>query len=95
MIRIIDSRDTGKTKELLRECSIDGGLFICKHPEKVFEKCKAYDIDSTKIIPCGYNNYKKYLDLTKNVYIDELELFANYSLNDCNLLGYSLTMEGK
>lgn len=95
MIRIIDDRDTGKTKELLKECSIDGGLFICEHPEKVFDKCKAYDIDSSKIISCGYNNYKKYLELSNNVYIDEIESFVKYLLGNNNLLGYTLTKEGK
>ena len=45
MIRIVDGRDTGKTKKLLEECSRTGGIYVCAHPERVLEKCRAYGLD--------------------------------------------------
>ena len=95
MFRVIDGRDTGKTKTLLNECSKTGGVFICKHPYKVVDKCYSYDIDSSGILSLGYDDALKYLkkETDKNVYIDEIEEFVNFIIGDNNLKGYSLTNE--
>ena len=45
MFKVIDGPDTGKTRKLLKECVDNKGVFICKHPERVPEKCFAYGID--------------------------------------------------
>ena len=92
MYKVIRDRDTGKTKELLKKCSETGGVFVCKHPEKIWDKCKAYDIDYTKITPIGYNAIWDIVD-DQLVYIDELESFISTYLN-INLGGYSMTLEG-
>ena len=95
MFRVIDRRDTGKTKTLLKECSITGGIFICKHPYKVVDKCYSYGIDSSNILPLGYSDALKYLkkEIDKNVYIDEIEEFVSFIIGSSNLKGYSLTNE--
>lgn len=93
MIRIIDKRDTGKTKKLLEECSKEGGIFICKHPERLLDKCFVYDIPISNIIPYGYDEVLKLVKrkTNKNIYIDELEEFLNF-LFDNKLAGYSKTI---
>lgn len=93
MIRIIDKRDTGKTKKLLEECSKEGGIFICKHPERILDKCFVYDILFSNITPCGYDEALKLIKrkTDKNIYIDELEEFLNFLFNN-KLSGYSKTI---
>ena len=93
MYRVIDGRDTGKTRKLLEKCAETGGYFICKHPERVHEKCRAYGIDDNNIKPLGYDEGVKLFSLryAKLVYVDELELFLNNLL--FNLSGYTLTLE--
>ena len=95
MIRIIDGRDTGKTRTLLQECSIDGGVFICKHPTRVVNKCSEYGIDFSNIYPVGYDEALKYLKKKSNVniYIDEIEEFLKYIMPENLIKGYTLTNE--
>ena len=96
MYRVIDGNDTGKTRKLLTECGSDG-LFICAHPERVTDKCKAYGIPLVKAI--GYDDFKYLLmegelyndNDDRPVYIDELEKFVNYCIP--YLAGYTLTNE--
>ena len=101
MIRIVDGRDTGKTKKLLEECSRTGGIYVCAHPERVLEKCRAYGLDYWKILPMGYKDFilKKYTQYGDNIYIDELELLTKELIRiiDGNntLAGYTVTMEDK
>lgn len=91
MLRIIDNVDTGKTKKLLEECIKHDGLFVCRHPERIPDKCAAYGFDT---IPAfmGYNefifNLKNDKKAFKEVYIDELESFM---LNIINLCGYTIS----
>ena len=91
MFRVIDRSDTGKTRKLLEECSKNHGLFVCAHPERVFDKCVAYGID-----PVNATSYYEYIDtyekvVIKNVYIDELEKFLK-TLSGNNINGYSITI---
>ena len=101
MFRVVDSVDTGKTRKLLEECAKNHGVFVCKHPERIEEKCKAYGIDVSNIgVITGYNEYKATLvgvsstdeSLVSKVYIDDLEDFIDFIVND-KLSGYSLTIE--
>lgn len=89
MFKVIDGNDTGKTRKLLMECSDHNGLFVCNHPERVKEKCIAYNINP---IPesIGYNDLI-YYDGRKPVYVDELEKLITYILP--NVEGYTLTKD--
>lgn len=89
--RIIDGRDTGKTRKLLEACAeAGGGYFICKHPERVHEKCLAYGIDDKNIWPLGYTEAAKASN--GSVYIDELETFIT-ATSSFVLSGYTMTLE--
>ena len=60
MYRVIDGNDTGKTRKLLTECGKKtNALFVCAHPQRVPEKCKAYGIPLVKAI--GYEDYAQQL----------------------------------
>ena len=100
MLRIIDGRDTGKTKKLLEECSRTGGLFVCAHPDRVFEKCRSYGFDYSKVIPSSYDDFlfRKTVMYDNMIYIDEIEKLINRLIkvvdnNDNKLGGYTLTVE--
>ena len=91
MFKIIDIRDSGKTRKLLTECSKDEkALFVCAHPGRVVDKCKAYGLPNVDSI-----GYKEFIEMqddeftkNRNIYIDELELYVKELVN---LKGYSLT----
>ena len=90
MFRVIDKKDTGKTRKLLEECSKNNGLFICEHPEKVLDKCKAYGIE-LNFTYAGYD--KSFKNITRPIYIDELEKYVLYNSRKSNISGYSLSTE--
>ena len=73
MFKIIDERDSGKTRKLLTECADNNGLYVCKHPYRVADKCFAYGLPKVEAI--GYDEYEKILTTKRPVYIDELECF--------------------
>ena len=88
MYRVIDNRDTGKTKKLLSECAKNQGVYICKHPKAVPEKCLAYGLPFIEAY--GYDEIDN-APKDKPLYIDELECFAQSYVN--NLAGYALSKE--
>lgn len=96
MYRVIDKRDSGKTKKLLEECAKNHGVFVCRHPNNVRDKCEAYGIRYFDIVDVlGYEDYlikDDYDNLNPKIYIDELELFTQYCVHG-RLGGYSLTEE--
>lgn len=105
MFRVVDKRDTGKTRKLLEECAKNKGIFVCAHPERVVDKCAAYGVNFTDIAKvCGYEDYlgmKETLgdvlsavDNNIPVYIDELEEIGRRVIG-YRLAGYGLTIEGK
>lgn len=97
MYRVIDGNDTGKTRKLLTECGkYPNALFVCAHPQRIPEKCKAYGIPIVKAI--GYEDYahelveQQFYTLNERpVYIDELEKFTRVLIP--YLAGYTLTNE--
>lgn len=91
MLQIIDLNDTGKTKKLLAECAKNNGVFICRRPDKVAEKCLAYDIPQVQAL--GYNEVENFVFRDKCAYIDELEAFVLTLVPA--LKGYTLTQESK
>ena len=108
MIAIIDKVDSGKTRKLLNECSQVDGLFICAHPERVLDKCKAYDIK-----PVRSASFSQAVDLIKEekddkFYIDDVDKLINFlkdtyskeqafiylSLMSFKVEGYTLSCNG-
>lgn len=97
MYRVIDGNDTGKTRKLLTECGKhSNAVFVCAHPQRVPEKCKAYGIPIVKAI--SYEDYWRELiedDIYNvepySVFIDELEKFVKAC--SPHLVGYTLTNE--
>ena len=89
MLKIIDKCDTGKTKALLQECAAKKGIFVCKHPEKVVDKCKAYGIDYSNITPLSYVEAYAASLPEAPVFVDELDEFVKRMVN---LKGYTLTL---
>ena len=91
MYRVIDGKDTGKTKKLLQECANNNGLYVCRHPNGVKEKCLVYGIPVVEAI--GYGDFLLRDDWrTRKVYIDELEYFVEEMVAP-NFAGYTLSKE--
>ena len=107
-IAIIDSVDSGKTRKLLNACSQADGLFICAHPERVLDKCKAYDIK-----PVRSASFSQAVDLIREekddkFYIDDVDKLINFlkdtyskeqafiylSLISLKVEGYTLSCDG-
>ena len=77
-LAIIDKVDSGKTRKLLDACSQADGLFICAHPERVLDKCKAYGIK-----PVRSASFSQAVDLIKEgkddkFYIDDVDKLINF-----------------
>lgn len=108
MLAIIDKVDSGKTRKLLNACSQVDGLFICAHPERVLDKCKAYDIK-----PVRSASFSQAVDLIKEekddkFYIDDVDKLINFlkdtyskgqafiylSLMSFKVEGYTLSCDG-
>ena len=101
MFKVIDGPDTGKTRKLLKECVDNKGVFICKHPERVPEKCFAYGINCEGLTTGTYNDLADYLECDTNdyykkvVYVDDLDLLLQAIQTTCDFKigGYGLTVE--
>lgn len=89
MVKFIRGKDTGKTKELLKACAEVDGLFVCKHPERVDDKCRAYGLPLVRAI--GYEMLNLVDTENENIFIDEAGELLKY--NYPTLKGYSLTVE--
>ena len=77
MIAIIDKVDSGKTRKLLKMCSLADGLFICAHPEKVLDKCKAYDIKPA-VRSASFAQIPDLLDKEDSIYIDDIDKLVKF-----------------
>lgn len=92
MFRVIDKPDSGKTRKLLEQCAKDKGLFVCAHPERVYDKCRAYGIDL--VAACTYEQfiYDLQYDDWDKVYIDEVDKFLR-EYKRGKVRGYSMTVD--
>jgi hypothetical protein len=107
MQKIIASRGTGKTKQLMYEAYHNNGIFVCQNVNHMREKANAYGFTGLNMISFYdfINNIHDYpLSWTettvrgykdpegKQFYIDEIEGFVQHiCLN--NLAGYTLSLE--
>ena len=76
MIAIIDKVDSGKTRRLLRMCSLTDGLFICAHPERVLGKCKAYNIKPVR--SASFSQITDIINKEDNIYIDDIDKLVKF-----------------
>ena len=76
MLAIIDKVDSGKTRRLLRMCSLTDGLFICAHPERVLDKCKAYDIKPVR--SASFSQIPGMIDKEDDIYIDDIDKLVKF-----------------
>lgn len=93
MIRIIEDKDTGKTRRLMEECAKVNGVFVCANPYRMVEKAKAYGLTGFDII--SYFEYMNDINDYRNskCFIDELEQFIYEASNGNNLSGYTISLE--
>ena len=76
MIAIIDKVDSGKTRRLLRMCSLTDGLFICAHPERVLDKCNAYEIKSVR--SSSFSQVVDLIEKEDKFYIDDVDKLVKF-----------------
>ncbi len=93
MIRIIEDKDTGKTRRLMEECAKVNGVFVCANPSRMIFKARDYGLFGFDIISYydyvnGVHDYR----YTK-CFIDELENFVYEVSNGNNLSGYTISLE--
>ena len=106
MIAIIDKVDSGKTRKLLNACSQVDGLFICAHPERVLDKCNAYEIKSVR--SSSFSQVVDLIEKEDKFYIDDVDKLINFlkdtydkelaftylSLISFKVEGYTLSCDG-
>lgn len=91
MYKIIDERSSGKTSRLMLLAKENNGIIVCHAPQAMQEKAYGYGITGIDFI-----SYEKYLytddyDLSKPIYIDEIEQFLQ--IIDDAIEGYTLSLE--
>lgn len=92
MKRIIDGRDTGKTRQLMLIAKDEDALFVCLHPYTMQQKASAYNIDGIEFI--SYYDFLQDKTRRKKYVIDELDECIKY-LGGNDLIGYTLTLENE
>lgn len=91
MYKIIDERSSGKTSRLMLLAKENNGILVCRSPQAMQEKAYRYGITGIDFI-----SYEKYIetndyDVSKPVYIDEIEQFLQTL--DGAIEGYTLSLE--
>lgn len=96
MIRIIDSRNTGKTSQLMLLAKENNADFVCSNPRAMEYKAKQYGIDGIHFISYGEFANIPSMSREGSFVIDELEGFIQtiYFFNDkTNLVAYTMSEE--
>ena len=86
MFIISGGRGTGKTKALLERAATEGGIVVCRDPEKLRERAYRYGIVGLDIV--GYGDL--YV-AGKPVYIHDINKYLKYL--DSKVQGYSLSLD--
>lgn len=92
MYRIIDGRGTGKTGRLMLLAKENNAKIACVNPLAMKQKAHAYGITGVDFISYHDVLAYKYSNESIDIYIDDLEVFANSFLYG-HLKGYTLTSE--
>lgn len=98
MITFIDNVDTGKTKKLMMECSKTNDILVCKRPDRMLEKCRAYGINLIRV--SGFEEVHQLVESGIKFYIDDLDRYLDLFPNELDLiwpylLGFSLDANSK
>jgi len=91
MFIISGERGTGKTKALLERAKAEGGIVVCRDPEKMRERAHRYGIVGLDIV--GYNDIytvDSYI-ASKPVYIHDINKFIEYNIPEAK--GYTLSID--
>lgn len=91
MYRIIDTKASGKTRQLMEIAKENKAIFVCSNPRAMEAKAHAYDIVGIEFI-----DYFTFLDdkgeEPANYVVDEIEMLLHYMFGmNRNLTGYTLT----
>ena len=89
MIRIIDERNSGKTKRLMEIAKANKATFVCANPTGMEVKAKAYGLDDIKFI--SYRDFVTSYEENKYV-VDEIEKLLATIMGQNELIGYTLTV---
>lgn len=97
MVRIIDTRGSGKTSRLLLLAKENNGIIVCGNPYALKEKARNYGIDGIDFISYGDFLWNKTLiNSNKEIYIDEIDGLLSELTNVKGLqeiAGYTITKE--
>jgi hypothetical protein len=89
MIRIIDSRASGKTSRLMLLAKENNGILVCNNPYAMQSKAHAYGLTGIDFV--SYNAFiAGDYDTNKPVFIDEIEIFVKQF---GKVAGYTLSNE--
>ena len=91
MFIISGGRGTGKTKALLERAKAEGGIVVCRDPEKMRDRAHRYGIVGLDIV--GYNDIYTVDSYTtsKPVYIHDINKFIEHSIPCAK--GYTLSID--
>ena len=90
MYRVINSRGSGKTSQLMLLAKEQNASIACSNPNAMRKKAEAYGITGIDFISYSELFTGKYQD--DKVMIDELDVFASHYVGG-KLTGYTLTNE--
>ena len=86
MFIISGEKGTGKTKALLEKAQSEGGIVVCRDPEKMRERAHRYGIVGLDIV--GYGDL--YV-AGKPVYIHDINKFIEHNIPEAK--GYTLCID--
>lgn len=90
MLRIIDSRGSGKTSRLMLIAKENNATLVCANPAAMEVKAQAYGLSDINFI--SYHDFVTSYE-EGNFVIDEIETFVQSIMGDNQLIGYSLTID--
>lgn len=97
MIKIIDTRGSGKTSRLLLLAKENNGIIVCGNPYALKEKARNYGIDGIDFMSYGDFLWgRELIDSNKEIYIDEIDGLLSNLTNAKGLqeiAGYTITKE--
>ena len=90
MIKIIDTRGSGKTNQLMNIAKDNNAIFVCSNPHAMEYKAKQYNFNNIKFI--SYHDFVTSYEEDNKYVIDEVEEFIKSIMGNNELIGYSLTI---
>lgn len=87
MIKILASRGTGKTAQLLKEAQADNAVVVCSNPNGLEYKAKALGINDLKFM--SYGEFYIHHNQDHQYMVDEID-----GLLQCmNVIGYNMSID--